>query len=106
LLFALECLGRPADYLARVALALAKLSQLDPGGKLANRPLASLLKLFQLALPQTLATAEQRLAILDTLRSRFPDIAWTTMLAALPVAGGILVPSTRPHWRKWPLKGE
>jgi hypothetical protein len=107
LLFALECLGRPADYLARVALALAKLSQLDPpGGKLANRPLASLMKLFRLALPQTLATADQRLAVLDTLRNRFPDIAWTTMLAALPVAGGILVPSTRPHWRKWALKGE
>ncbi len=106
LLFALERLGRSAEYLGRVVLVLARLAELDPGGVLSNRPNASLVHLLRLALPQTAATSDQRFAILDLLRQRFPDVAWTTMLAMLPGPGTIVIPTPSPRWRKWPLESD
>jgi hypothetical protein len=106
LLFALERLGRSPSYLSRVAVALARLVQLDPGGVLANRPGGSLIHLLQIGLPQTGATAQERLAVVDMLRQRVPDIAWDTMLGMLPTVGAITIPSASPRWRVWPVGGE
>lgn len=106
LLFALEMLGRSPAYLSRVAVNLSRLVQLDPGGVLANRPQNSLIGLFRAGFPQTAAPLDQRLTVLDTLRDRFPAIAWSTMVGALPIAGTFFTPSPAPRWRKWPLEGE
>jgi hypothetical protein len=106
LLFALEMLGRSPVYLSRVAVNLARLAQLDPGGVLVNRPQNSLIGLFRVGYPQTAAPLDQRLIVLDTLRERFPDIAWSAMVGALPVAGTIFTPSPPPRWRKWPLEAD
>ena len=46
LLWALELIAWHPDYLSRAALLLAKLTRLDSGGRLANRPEASLRGIF------------------------------------------------------------
>jgi hypothetical protein len=84
LLWALEVLAWSPDYLGRVALLLAKIMRLDPGGKLENRPDNSLREIFLLWRPQTAATLEQQLRILDVLREREPEVAWRLLRRLLP----------------------
>src|ERR1035441_6457842 len=45
-LWALELLAWEREFLNRVALILAKLTRIDPGGRLSNRPLNSLRSIF------------------------------------------------------------
>lgn len=103
ILHALEVLGREPQYFSRVVVALATMVSIDPQGRLANRPLASLSALFLVGLPQTAATSTQRFNALDILRERDPEVAWKAMLAALPTAGRVVTPAPRPQWRHWPL---
>lgn len=105
LLFALERVGRSADHLARTALALGRLDEVDPGGSLhSNRPLQSLTSLLRIGWPQTDASRTQRLQVIDSLRDQFPDTAWKVMLAVLPIHGGGFVLGGRPAWRPWMLE--
>ncbi|MFQ5473570.1 MAG: hypothetical protein ACE5FA_11905, partial [Dehalococcoidia bacterium] len=101
LLFALEALAWSADHLVRVVTALAKLARIDPGGRWANRPLASLRSIFLLWLPQTTASLERRFRAIDAVRSRQPDIAWMLMKSLLPQQTDHSSPTARPKWREW-----
>ncbi|MDR7543045.1 MAG: hypothetical protein QN120_02195 [Armatimonadota bacterium] len=101
LLWALEALAWNPQYLGYVARLLATLARLDPGGRLANRPQASLRAIFLLWLPQTAATLEQRLSVLDSLRDREPEVAWTLMMQLLPRTHDVGHPTAKPQWREW-----
>jgi hypothetical protein len=76
LLWALETLEWTTKYAARVAELLGKLAALDPGGRWANRPSASLRNLFFSWRPQTMATLDELLAILGRLAKKQPEVAW------------------------------
>ena len=104
ILWALERVAWSTDHFAHVAHLLAELAELDPGGRLANRPLASLIGLFRLWLPQTAATPSQRLLVLDSLRRRHPEIVWPLMLAILPHRMAVAVPAAKPRFRDWPAE--
>ena len=84
LLWALEGLAWHPDYLSRVALILASLARLDPGGRLANRPLRSLRHLFLPWLIQTDADTERRRQALDLLVGLEPETAWKLLLQIGP----------------------
>ncbi|WP_244425787.1 helix-turn-helix domain-containing protein [Rhizobium etli] len=99
LLWALEALAWSPDYLGRVASILAALDEIDPGGRYTNRPGNSLKTTFLLWAPQTHATLEQRLRVLDRLRLRFPKAAWKLMLAILPKGHDSFSPAPTPRWR-------
>lgn len=101
LLWALENVAWSADHLARAANALARLAQLDPGGKLANRPAASLRTIFLPWSPQTSATPERRLKVLNLIRKRTPDVAWKLLLGLLPRTHDTSMPTHKPAWRAW-----
>ena len=101
LLWALESLAWSPDHFARAALVLATLARLDPGGRWANRPAASLRAIFLSWLPQTTASVEKRLAVIDRLRDRAPDVGWKLMKQLLPEFHGIGFPSAKPQWREW-----
>ena len=75
-LWALEGLAWSPTYLALVVDVLALLSELDPGGRLSNRPMASLEAIFRPWLPETKADLETRMRILVGLSERHPEIAW------------------------------
>ncbi|MBD2303836.1 hypothetical protein [Nostoc sp. FACHB-190] len=102
LLWALEVLVWEAQYLSRVTLILGKLSRLDPGGKIINRPFRSLCEIFLCWNPQTSANFAQRLRVIDTLIKCEPKIAWQLLCNLLPEnSGGISHPIYKPHWRDW-----
>lgn len=101
LLWALETIAWSPDHLTRAAAALARLAQLDPGGKLANRPAASLRTIFLPWSPQTSATHERRLKALDLIRKRTPDVGWKVLLGLLPRTYDSSMPTHKPAWRGW-----
>lgn len=101
LLWALETVAWSPEHLGRVAMVLARLARLDPGGTLANRPQNSLCEIYLLWHPQTTASLEQRLRVLDALRGREPDVAWRLLSQLLPEQHGIAHNTARPRWRDW-----
>ena len=101
LLWGLEVLAWSPEYLGRAALLLAKLARLDPGGKLANRPKESLQKIFLCWHHGTAATLEQRLRVLDTLRKREPQVAWSLLMNLLPNRIRTTSTTAEPQWRAW-----
>jgi hypothetical protein len=101
-LWALEALGWSTKYTATVADLLAKLAALDPGGKWANRPNASLRNLFFSWRPQTMATFDELHAILRQLAEKQPEPAWKLLLTLLPEHHSSIMDSYKPSpWRSW-----
>jgi hypothetical protein len=101
LLSSIELLAWNSDYLPLATLNLAILTRIDPGGKLGNRPSNSLKEIFLIWNPQTTATLEQRLRVVDMLRGRESSIAWKLMIDILPEPHAISTPSPTPRWRDW-----
>jgi hypothetical protein len=99
ILWALELLAWDPDYLVRVALALAKLARLDPGGRLENRPINSLRNIFRAWKPETNASLTQRLAALDKIIGKEPEIGWTLTLSLVPVRPDFGMPAPQPRFR-------
>jgi len=101
LLWALEGIGWSRDYLARATLLLARLSRLDPGGKLVNRPAASLRDVLLMWRPGTSATIDERLQVVDLIRQREPEVAWRLMLQLIPSGHESSTGTRSPKWREW-----
>jgi len=99
LMWALEVLAWDTTYLARVVLALAALIKLDTGGRINPRPAGVLLDIFRLWYPQTSATIDERLQVLELLSKREPSIAWTLLMGLLPARHDSASPSSKPRWR-------
>ena len=99
LLWGLETLAWSSMHLSRVAEILARLATLDPGGRYANRPKASLRSIFLLWLPQTNATFAERFKVLDRLRKVAPDVTWELMLNIFPKGYDTSTYNPRPKWR-------
>ncbi|MGR9209417.1 helix-turn-helix domain-containing protein (plasmid) [Rhizobium leguminosarum] len=100
LLWALERLAWDARLLGRVAAVLAGLAALDPGGRMANRPENSLRQIFLLWSPQTNATLDERLRVIDRMRQRAPAQAWKLLVALAPNSHGISMRTSRTRWRE------
>ena len=103
LLWALETLAWKPEWLTRVILVLARLAEEDPGGSLANRPLACLREIFLPWLPQTMASAAERAEVLEILSKRHPEVGFQTCLALLPAQGEFSNKTKKPRWRDWAL---
>jgi len=99
LLWALEGLAWDSDYLFGSALALSKLSALDPGGNLSNRPINSLTEIFKPWHYQTLATLEERLEVIGEITHVEKEIGWTLLLRMLPEHHGVGHPTHKMRWR-------
>jgi len=101
LLWALETLAWSPDHLGETTLALGMLARLDPGGKLGNRPQGSLHDILALLHQQTVVPLDGRLAVLDALRRREPDVAWRVLRDILPGNRGHYSFTSTPDWREW-----
>jgi hypothetical protein len=105
LLWALESLAWFPQYLSRVSLILAKLSVIDPGGSLSNRPINSLSEIFKSWHYQTLASFDERIQVLKLIGEREPKIAWTILIRMLPDStGGTAFPTHKTRWRMLELE--
>src|SRR5690606_10068907 len=80
---------------------LARLDQLDPGGRLSNRPFASLCGIFCPWHPENSASVDRQLEVIDGLRDRFPQCAWRLMIAWLPSMHRTHFPTNEPEFRGW-----
>lgn len=101
LLWALELLAWSPEHLGLAADALARLVELDPGGRLSNRPSASLVGIFRPWLPQSAAEPDQRLRVLEAVADRFPEVAWRLLLRLLPERHGVGTYTHAPRFRDW-----
>jgi hypothetical protein len=100
-LWALERLAWSPDHFNDAVLVLGRLALLDPGGAWANRPSATLSSSFCPWHPNTSAPAEQRLAVLNRLRRRAPQVAWRLMISMLPNTHEIQTLNDGPAYRAW-----
>src|SRR5688572_4837439 len=83
------------------AEVLASLAEIDPGGKLSNRPAASLRDIFRPWLPQTSAPAETRVMTLDALLERHKEVVWELLLDLLPGHSEVGTHTYKPRFRDW-----
>ncbi|MBS1595815.1 MAG: hypothetical protein JST90_15995 [Bacteroidetes bacterium] len=99
LLWALESLAWLPEYFLDAVLTLTKLSILDPGGKLTNRPANSLSEIFKVWHVQTLANLEERLEALEEMSKLSASVTWNLILKLLPISGGVAFPTRKTRWR-------
>ena len=101
LLWALETLAWNPDYLSRVAVILADLGSIDPGGNWANRPANSLVGIFLPWHVQTTASFDKRKTAIETVLHEQPHVGWKLLLALLPHEHGLVMEGPRPTWRDY-----
>jgi hypothetical protein len=101
LLWALETLCWSPEYLNDSVRALGRLAALDPGGRLSNRPAATLGTVLSGWVRNTSATAEARLAAVRMLLVEQPDICWPLVLALWPSRHGFSMPPHYPYLQRW-----
>jgi hypothetical protein len=99
LLWALETLAWAAARLTRVALVLARLAHVEKKGNWGNTPKASLVAIFRSWYPQTAANLDQRIAVLDALIAKEPDVAFDLLDSLVHVGPDSAFPRSRPSWR-------
>jgi hypothetical protein len=100
ILWGLETLAWSPRYLTRVALLLAKLATLDPGGRLSNRPINSLREIFLWWHPGTHATTADRLSAIDLILQRELNAGWELIAKLLPDSRASSAHLTaKPRWR-------
>lgn len=101
LLWALEVLAWPSEYLSESVDILARLAQADPGGRLSNRPAGSISEILKVWHPSTCAKLVDRLTVARRIAERFPQIAWSTLGATLPIRMGVAHGTAHAQWRDW-----
>lgn len=99
LLWALECLAWKPQYLTRVSLILAQLSEPKIDDNWMNKPDASLQAIFRAWWPQTAASVEERVRALELLIRRFPNIGWEICIEQIKGGTRFGHNSYKPRWR-------
>lgn len=103
LLWALENLAWFPEYLMDASLILLKLSRLDPGGSLSNRPLNSISEIFKPWHYQTLASYDERMEILKYITEKEKESGWSLLIRMLPDHHGIAHPTHKMRWRMFDI---
>ncbi|MEN3282796.1 MAG: hypothetical protein V7607_3936 [Solirubrobacteraceae bacterium] len=101
LLWALERVAWASEHAGLASKLLARLAEIDPGGRLGNRPLGSLVDIFRPWIPQTSLLLDRRLAVLRGLRRDHADVAWSLLLQLLPETSAIGSYTNAPRFRDW-----
>jgi hypothetical protein len=97
LLWGLELISWDKQYFSKVSLCLARLAEIDPGGKYSNRPFNSLVQIYLGWINNTTATHEERLQVIEqVIIPNYYDVAWKMMIKLLlnnvSVSSGIAKP--------------
>ena len=85
----------------RASVVLGKLTAVDPGGQLGNRPSHSLREIFVAWHPSTLASVAERLSAIEAIRTTNADVAWKLAMALMPQGHDVASPTDKPRWRAW-----
>lgn len=106
LLWALEALAWHPCYLNVVTRILLKLTEMDPGGRLSNRPFNSLVDIYLPWKPHTSVELDGRLSILDGCLSEKYPVMWRLLLAMLPHPGAVTSGTYKLKWRDYEFTEE
>ncbi|MEJ1193120.1 hypothetical protein [Pseudarthrobacter sp. CCNWLW207] len=101
LLWSLEGLAWSPNYFGAAAALLMRMSEMDPGGKLSNRPVGSLTNMFLPWHPQTGASLKSRNAVLSKFSKTHPVQAWDLLLNLLPEAHASMIDGGGPEFHDW-----
>lgn len=101
LLWALETLCWSPDFLLDASRALARLAAIDPGGRLSNRPLASLEHILVGWIRHTAAPVELKSQAVGQICRREPEVGWHLLLALWPTHHGTSMPPSAPRLHDW-----
>jgi len=101
LLWALETLCWSPEYFGRAAETLARLTSLDPGGKLSNRPGQSFINVMLGWTHQSGATADKKLELLAFLTETMPETTWHLLIGLLPRSHGFSISPHTPTYQDW-----
>jgi hypothetical protein len=101
LMWALEDLAWDRSQLSRVTSILAELTRHDTGGRIHPRPAGVLHDIFRFWYPQTGASIEERLQVLEVLATRKPDVAWPLLTALVHQGQDSASPGSKPRWRDY-----
>ena len=99
ILWALERLAWNPQFLMRVVLILARLSEKEIDDNWTNKPINSLSAVFRSWLPQTAAPLDDRIKALEALCGRFPDIGWQVCIQQFERGRQLGHFNDRPCWR-------
>jgi excisionase family DNA binding protein len=101
LLWALETLCWSSRSIVEATRALARLHQVDPGGRLSNRPLESLQSVLVGWIRHTSAPLELRVKVLESICQQTSDVGWRLLFALWPETHAIASPPSAPRFRDW-----
>ncbi len=101
LLWALEVLCWSPEHIGFASLALAKLQAVDPGGQLANRPLASLQSILVFWVRQTSAPLAAKMEAIEAICQQVPEVGWRLVLGLWPSKHATATPPRSPRYRDW-----
>jgi hypothetical protein len=99
LLWALEGLAWEPEYLLNSSLILSKLTSQDPGGKIGNRPINSLLEIFKPWHYQTFANFEDRIEVLKYISRSEKNVVWDLLIKMLPHGREVAFGTHKMRWR-------
>ena len=100
LLWALESLAWSPRWMPRVAALLARMSHVQLPENWSNCPRNSLLGIFRSWMPQTAATIDQRIAVLDRLIGSELEVTFQLMDDLLHHGSDMASPASKPDWRE------
>ena len=101
LMWALQNLAWDSSQITQVSLALARLTELDLGGRNHPRPSGVLHGIYRFWHPETSATIDERLEVLDLVTSRYPDLAWSLLKLLVPQGNDSASSGSKPRWREY-----
>ncbi len=102
LLWALETVSWNKDYLVRVVLILARLSDLDIAYGRVNQPFNSLKDIFTGWARYCNATHDECIGIIENiLLKKYPEITWKLLLELLPSHHSISTGINKPKYHTW-----
>jgi hypothetical protein len=101
LLWALETVCWSAEHLVDGVQCLARLALLEPGGKSANRPFASLNSILLGWIRHTSAPLSERLHAIDAVYRVADEIGWRLTFELWPADHALVTPPAAPRFRDW-----
>ncbi|MEV1023237.1 hypothetical protein [Streptomyces sp. NPDC050264] len=100
-LWSLEILAWSPEHLDDAVDVLTALAVLDPGGRLSNRPLASLVGILSAWAPNTTARSEDRISVIRRLARRQPIVGRKLLLQLIPGSHATQIGHPGPRFRDW-----
>ena len=67
------------------------------------RPFESIINIYRPWHPETSASPNSRITVLDKLRKRYMDLAWRLMISMLPESHELHIPTHEPDYTDWKL---